>query len=202
MYVINSTFSALFLLGNCCYWQTCALMRTIIPEAIVQRCSVKKVFLEISENSQENTCTRVSFLIKLRPATCFKKRLWHRCFLVNFVKFLRTPLVATSVMCTLFLLNVVLIHNESTSTEISLRYCMKNKRQFDTAWQTRSNKLINNKVLQILLSICEAPGLPGTEEKRWYLLRGLFCIILKGVVICHFGGKLPPKLFNYHKKLT
>ena len=29
------------------------------------RCSVKKVFLEISQNSQENTCARVSFLIKL-----------------------------------------------------------------------------------------------------------------------------------------
>ena len=27
----------------------------------------------------------------LRPATLFKKRLWQRCFPVNFVKFLRTP---------------------------------------------------------------------------------------------------------------
>ena len=27
----------------------------------------------------------------LRPATSSKKRLWHRCFLVGFVKFLRTP---------------------------------------------------------------------------------------------------------------
>ena len=27
----------------------------------------------------------------LRPATFLKKRLWHRCFPVNFVKFLRTP---------------------------------------------------------------------------------------------------------------
>ena len=27
----------------------------------------------------------------LRPATLLKRRLWHRCFLVNFVKFLRTP---------------------------------------------------------------------------------------------------------------
>ena len=37
-----------------------------ILEAVVQRCSVKKVFLEISQNSQENTCTMVSFLIKLQ----------------------------------------------------------------------------------------------------------------------------------------
>ena len=50
-------------------------------EAVVQRCSVKKVFLEISQNSQENTCAR-DFI---------KKSLWHRCFPVNFVKSLRTP---------------------------------------------------------------------------------------------------------------
>ena len=30
----------------------------------VQRCSVKEVFLEISQNSQENTCATASFLIK------------------------------------------------------------------------------------------------------------------------------------------
>ena len=34
--------------------------------AVVQRRSVKKVFLEISQNSQENTCAGVSFLIKLK----------------------------------------------------------------------------------------------------------------------------------------
>ena len=63
-------------------------------EAVVQRCSVKMVFLEISQNSQENTCARVSFFKKvagLRPATLLKKRLCHRCFPVNLAKFLRTP---------------------------------------------------------------------------------------------------------------
>ena len=30
-------------------------------EAVVRRCSVKKVFLKIFQNSQENTCTRDSF---------------------------------------------------------------------------------------------------------------------------------------------
>ena len=33
-------------------------------EAVVQRCSVEKVFLEISQNLQESTCARASFLIK------------------------------------------------------------------------------------------------------------------------------------------
>ena len=34
-------------------------------KAVAQRCSVKKVFLEISQNSQGNTSARVSFLITL-----------------------------------------------------------------------------------------------------------------------------------------
>ena len=37
-------------------------------EAVVQRCSVKKVFLDISQNSQENNCARVFFLIKLQAS--------------------------------------------------------------------------------------------------------------------------------------
>ena len=50
------------------------------------------MFLEISQNSQENIFARVSFLIKLKASAdnFIKKRLWHRCFPVNFTKFLRT----------------------------------------------------------------------------------------------------------------
>ena len=40
----------------------------LISERVVQRCSVKKLFLETSQNSQENTCARVSFLIKLQAS--------------------------------------------------------------------------------------------------------------------------------------
>ena len=56
-----------------------------------KRCSRKKVYLKISQNSQENTCTRVSLLIKFkaRHVTLFKKSLWHRCFPVSFVKFIK-----------------------------------------------------------------------------------------------------------------
>ena len=56
-------------------------------------CSIKKVFLEILQNSRKSTSARVSFLIKLQadPATLLKKRLRHRCFPVNFAKFSRTP---------------------------------------------------------------------------------------------------------------
>ena len=51
----------------------------------------KKVFLEISGNSQENTCARDFFHKVSKPATLLKNSLWHRCFTVNFAKFLRTP---------------------------------------------------------------------------------------------------------------
>ena len=48
---------------------------------------------EISQNSQENTCARVYFLIQLQALACnfIKKRLWHRCLPFNIAKFLRTP---------------------------------------------------------------------------------------------------------------
>ena len=62
-----------------------------LTEAATRGVLCEKVFLEIWQISQENTCARVSFLIKKRPATLLKRRLWHRCFPVNFVKFLRTP---------------------------------------------------------------------------------------------------------------
>ena len=50
--------------------------------AVAQRYSVKKVFLEISRNSQENTCAWVSFFNKvagLRPATLLKKSSFGGC---------------------------------------------------------------------------------------------------------------------------
>ena len=78
-----------------------------ILEAVVQWCSVKKVFLEISKNSQENTCARVSFLIKLqvsgrRPATLLKMRPWNNgvscefCEISKNTFLYRTPLLAAS----------------------------------------------------------------------------------------------------------
>ena len=49
-------------------------LKTLLKAAVkieVQRCSIKGV----------------------RPATLLKKRLWHRCFPVNFAKFLRTSFI-------------------------------------------------------------------------------------------------------------
>ena len=55
----------------------------------VAGCSLKRMFLRISQNSQKNTCARVFFNkgAVLRPAALLKKRLCHRCFPVNFAIF-------------------------------------------------------------------------------------------------------------------
>ena len=42
----------------------------IISEAATGGVPQEKAFLEISQNSQKNTCARVSFLIKLQAETC------------------------------------------------------------------------------------------------------------------------------------
>ena len=58
-------------------------------EAVVQRFSVKNIFLKISRNSHENICGKVS-RASSGPATLFKKGFWHRYLPVSFEKFLKT----------------------------------------------------------------------------------------------------------------
>ena len=61
-------------------------LTTQTSEAVIPRCSVEKVFLEISQNSQENTCAIVSFLIKLQASACnvIKKETMARVFSCEF----------------------------------------------------------------------------------------------------------------------
>ena len=42
------------------------ILKIMMTEVVVRRCSIKKVFLETSQNSQENSCARNYFLIKLQ----------------------------------------------------------------------------------------------------------------------------------------
>ena len=59
----------------------------IIYGSIHRRCSVKKVFLKIFCNFHRKMSVLESLFIK--------KRLQHRCFPMNFVKYLRTPFYRT-----------------------------------------------------------------------------------------------------------
>ena len=74
-------------------------------DAVAPRCSVKEVFVEISQNSQENTSARVSFLINLQaydlkgsliedqsspsiPVYCTEENLRRKDIVKNLVSFL------------------------------------------------------------------------------------------------------------------
>ena len=57
-------------------------------------CSVRKgVLRNLAKFNGKHLCQSLFFnkAAGLRPATLLKKRLWYRCFPVNFAKFLRTP---------------------------------------------------------------------------------------------------------------
>ena len=57
-----------------------------LTKVVIRRCSVKKVLLEISQNSQENTCASVFFNkgAGLRPVTLFEKETLTRVFSCEF----------------------------------------------------------------------------------------------------------------------
>ena len=57
---------------------------------------MKKMFLEISQNSQENTCARDSFLIKLQASGLYQKRDTGTEISKNTFSY-RAPTVAASV---------------------------------------------------------------------------------------------------------
>ena len=89
------------------------------PE-VARRCSVKELFLEISQNSQENNNARVSFLLKLqtRPATLVKKRLGQAC---NFSKKETLPQVFSCEFCEIFHKFFFIEHLPVTASSFQLK---------------------------------------------------------------------------------
>ena len=77
IYIENTyLYLLLFLIYDVSYsFIHCGSIKPQVSETVIQGCSVKKVFLKILQNSQENTCARVSFLIKLL-ASFFIENLW------------------------------------------------------------------------------------------------------------------------------
>ena len=64
-------------------------------------------------------CEKGFLKISQRPATLLKRRLWHRCFPVIFVKFLKTPFSIEQLR--LLLLSYVVQRSES---EIKHCFCL------------------------------------------------------------------------------
>ena len=115
-------------------------------EAVVRRCSVRKMFLEILQNSQENTCARVFlnkvvglrnfakfkgnhlcqslFLNKVAACNFIKKETLTQVFSFEFREIskntfhYRTPLVVASAALTLHVLLRFLLHLFSVETNL------------------------------------------------------------------------------------
>ena len=85
----------------------------------------------------------------LRPATLFKKKLWHRCFPVNFAKFLRTPFLQNTSGRLLLDLAIPILWEA-----LSLCFCRqkthekrKKRRKLHTTFNTLNLGLIAKKIL-------------------------------------------------------
>ena len=65
-----------------------------VAEAVIRRCSIEKAFLKILQTRRKHLSLSLFFnkVVGLRTATLLTKKLRRRCFLVNFAKFLRTPI--------------------------------------------------------------------------------------------------------------
>ena len=66
-------------------------MATLEMQAVIGRYSTKKMFLEVSTGKHLHRSLFFSKVAGINPATLLKKTLRHRCFPVNFAKFLRVP---------------------------------------------------------------------------------------------------------------
>ena len=124
----------------------------LYSEAVVRRCSVKIVLIEISHNSQENTCVRVSFLINFQASACnfIKKKLWHKCFPVNFAKSQKfAKLLETSSLTEHLPWLLLYIFLQKLDFEIS--YCNRLVDQPHTHSQTiHTPKAVNNENSQLV----------------------------------------------------
>ena len=89
-------------------------------EAGAERCSVKKVVLKsFSKFRGKHLCTRISLLIK---------RLWDRCFPLNFVKFLIPTFLEEQ-------LRWLLLNFASSISQIFGSFCMFLKISYAVSWK-------------------------------------------------------------------
>ena len=83
----------LMLLGT--FFSCILLFSTASSRSSHRRCSIEIGVVKILiKFTGKHLCQSLFKVTGLRPATLLKKRLWHRCFHVNFVKlrvFYRTP---------------------------------------------------------------------------------------------------------------
>ena len=135
--VLNIYFTFFLSVVDCTFYKsTINYYVRYASEAVVTSCSVKKAFLEISQNSRENACARVSFKKKKN---------------VNFAKFLRISFFTEH-------LRWLLLSFQSESTLYTLRTsCSKHSQYLKFKWTRTSWKYNRSNIVQISF-LCYVAG--------------------------------------------
>ena len=128
-----------------------------ITEAVVQRSSVKKLFLKISYNSQKSSCTGVSFnkVEGLRPTTLLKRDSSTRVSSVNFARFFGTPVLYN--ICDRMLLVLVRIGLVWLAANLSIFYIIdcKSSQYWRTGMQFSTDFTLMNTPTNVLTLITQ-----------------------------------------------
>ena len=88
-----------------------AMVRSSLPEVFCKKGDLRN-FVKCTE---KHLCQSLFFnkVADLNPAILFKKRDWHKCFTVNFTKFLRTPFLQnTSGLLLLKFVKTPILHSK------------------------------------------------------------------------------------------
>ena len=86
----------------------------------------KGVLRNLTKFTGKHLCKSLFFnkVAGLRPAALLKKRLWHRCFPVNFAKFLRTPFFTEHLHATASQNNKLTLEPSKATCNKSLALCI------------------------------------------------------------------------------
>ena len=128
--------------------------KTLTFKSSHQRCSMKKVFLEISQNSQENTCARASFLIKLQAYNFIKKETLTQVFSCEFCKIFKNTYFTEHLWTT-------------ASKVFSLSKNINTLILFIVSWKNQFAQDISMLILAVLPSLVCLIGLPKCDLHKY-----------------------------------
>ena len=133
------------------------LIWTFSTEAVFRRCSAKNVVIKISENLLENTCARVSFLIKLQAEACnFIKKEAPAQVPMNYAKFLKTSFFIKHSRWLLLFSDAEFSRETFVRTELN-QWLNRNKDFQDSLekkWQSWIDLLCSNR----FVALCSLPS--------------------------------------------
>ena len=121
------------------------LSEQIETNRVLSRSSCSEVFCKkgvlrnFAKFTGKHLCQSLFFnkVAGLRPAILLKERLWHRCFPVNFAKFLRAPFLTERVRWLLLYMYITSNNKLSDNTRQACHYFISN------CYQTSEVYLVN-----------------------------------------------------------